>query len=68
MGNQVKVYKTKKKGDKEHVSFWEDEPRTVTKIDTKHGQKLYSLNNSRTLFIRSNLLKVTSSFKPQKIK
>ena len=57
-GDRVKVYKKKKKGDKEHVSFWEDEPRRVTDIKTKFGQKLYSLNNSRTLYIRSNLLKV----------
>jgi hypothetical protein len=62
VGNRVKVYKKKRKGAKEHVSFWEDQPRTVTSIQIKHGQKLYSLNNSRNVFIRSNLVKV----KPQK--
>ena len=59
VGNNVKVYKKKKKGAREHVSYWEDEKKKVTDIKTIHGQKLYSLNNSRTLYIRSNLLKVT---------
>jgi hypothetical protein len=54
----VRVYKKKKKGEKERVPVWGEDPKTVTSVQVKHGQKLYSLNNSRNLYIRSNLLKV----------
>jgi len=58
VGDRVRVYKKKKVGAKERVPVWEDEVKRITGIKTSHGQTLYNVNNSRILYIRSNLLKV----------
>ena len=58
LGDSVRLYEKKKKGDKERVPVWEEDKRTVTGIKTIHGQKLYSLDGGRLFYIRSNLLKV----------
>jgi transposase InsO family protein len=58
VGNFVRVYKKKTQFAKERVPVWEDEVKRITGVRTSHGQTLYSVNGSRTLYIRSNLLKV----------
>ena len=61
VGDRVRVYRKKKKGDKERVPVWEEDVKKITGIKTSHGQTLYNVNNSRTLYIRSNLLKLNAS-------
>ena len=58
VGDKVKIYRKRKKFDKERVPVWEDDYTTITDIKEAHGQKLYKVEGSPIPFIRSNILKI----------
>jgi hypothetical protein len=58
VGDKVKIYRKRKKFDKERVPVWEDDYTTITDIIEAHGQKLYKVEGSPIPFIRSNILKI----------
>ena len=58
VGNMVRVYFKKKKGDKERVSYWSDTKHKVTSISNFMGQSYYHLEDIKRPYLRNEILKV----------
>ena len=58
VGDTVKVYKKKKKMQKERVSVWSENRYTIESRSERHGQKFYKLTLYNRPLMRSEILKV----------
>jgi hypothetical protein len=57
VGDFVKVFKKKKPGVKQQVSYWSEEKHEIISIEEAHGQKFYKIAGQRPL-LRYEILKV----------
>lgn len=58
VGNHVRVYFKKKKGEKERVSYWSETKHKVTSISQFMGQSYYHLEDIKRPYLRNEILKV----------
>ena len=56
VGDFVKIFKKKKRGQKQQVSYWSEDKFEITSIETSHGQKYYKVQGQRPL-LRHEILK-----------
>ena len=57
-GDKVKIYKKKKVGEKERVSYWSDNNYEVETISKSHGQNNFKIIGLTKQFLRNELLKI----------
>jgi hypothetical protein len=58
LGDKVKMFRKKEKGEKERTAVWSDEHYIVENISKEHGQNYYTLSGQKTTYLRNEMLKV----------
>ena len=58
LGDKVKIFRKKKKGEKERTAVWSDEHYVVENISKEHGQNYYTLSGQKTTYLRNEMLKI----------
>ena len=57
--DNVKIYKTKDKRNKERISVWSDRTYTIERISISHNLMFYKLEGLGKEYLRHELLKVS---------
>ena len=57
VGDYVKIFKKKRTGEKQQVSYWSEDSHEIVSISESHGQKFYKVEGQRDL-LRHEMLKV----------
>ena len=58
VGDNVKILRKKKVGEKERTSTWQEEKHEVVAIGTSLGQTFYKLSNLPKQYLRNEILKL----------
>ena len=58
VGDKVKITRKKAISEKERTSHWLRTVHTITKIETKLGQKCYSVSDFNKSLLRHEILKI----------
>ena len=59
VNDRVKIYRKRKRGEKQQVSVWSDNTYEVVGVTKSHGQDYYKLNGLDKQYLRFELLKIS---------